>query len=355
MCFLTLKSSVEKKYCCEKYLTIYRQEYLERNGEGSIMIIRVNKAADEPYVIQRKALYQITTLSWKAKAILLYLLHLPANWEVRVSHLVKQATDGRDAVYSALKELKNAGYVVQKKSRASNGKFLNSEYIVYEKPQQADFENAIPDTEIPHAATPHTDMPDTENPKLYNNNNINNKYKKIITAAISKNGDLSQQPTGASVKLLCLDDRVIGKTLTPVQKEFISGISEAISKTLRDVNSSDLSKQIEQCLLDPTRYSNAGKDFLKKMNTIKKVIHNGNWLEPVIMKIKQKNRKKPEHHGKYEEINRLRSEVNHWEKLYQHATQLSNTSLVEQFGRLKQDCQDKLQDFISNCNLHSQE
>ncbi|NKQ22779.1 hypothetical protein HFD84_23740 [Brevibacillus laterosporus] len=58
--------------------------------------------------------------------------------------LIKHAKDGRDSVYSGLKELEHAGYLSRVRERDENGKFLSMEYRIYETPQT---EN--PDTDKP--------------------------------------------------------------------------------------------------------------------------------------------------------------------------------------------------------------
>ena len=81
-----------------------------------------------------KRIFSDTNLSWKAKGILGYFLSRPDNWTIIVADLIKQSTDGRDSVYSGLKELIKAGYIVREAIRES-GKILKWEYIVFEEPQ----------------------------------------------------------------------------------------------------------------------------------------------------------------------------------------------------------------------------
>jgi hypothetical protein len=73
-------------------------------------------------------------LSWKAKGLLGYLLSRPDNWRIIVADLVKQSTDGRDAVYTGLKELINARYIIRERKRLERGRYSSYEYIVLEEP-----------------------------------------------------------------------------------------------------------------------------------------------------------------------------------------------------------------------------
>ena len=97
-------------------------------------IFRINKNKDNPYVQLDKRIFENNALSWKAKGLLGYLLSKPDNWTVLVADIIKQSTDGRDAVYSGIKELRQAGYVHKEYIRDDKGRMLGCEYIVYELP-----------------------------------------------------------------------------------------------------------------------------------------------------------------------------------------------------------------------------
>lgn len=78
---------------------------------------------------------QDESLSWKARGLLSYLLSMPDDWTVQISHLKKQAPDGRDSVRSAIQELEKAGYIDRERDRQSDGTFGGWEYVVYERPR----------------------------------------------------------------------------------------------------------------------------------------------------------------------------------------------------------------------------
>ena len=73
------------------------------------MIIR-NRGRNRDCTVVAKKMLADPRLSWKAKGILSYLLGHSDDWEVRTEDLVNRSIDGRDAVYSALNELRKAGY-----------------------------------------------------------------------------------------------------------------------------------------------------------------------------------------------------------------------------------------------------
>ena len=99
-------------------------------------IIRVQKNKDNPYVMIDKRIFGACGLSWKAKGLLGYLLSRPDNWKIIVADLVKQSTDGRDSVYSGLKELVQAGYIIRERKRIDKGRYAAIEYIVLEEPHE---------------------------------------------------------------------------------------------------------------------------------------------------------------------------------------------------------------------------
>ena len=97
-------------------------------------IIRVQKNKNNPFVMIDKRILSNSTLSWKAKCILIYLLSKPDNWKIMITDLVKQSTDGRDSVQSGIKELIHARYIISERTRGEGGKYSAYEYIVLEEP-----------------------------------------------------------------------------------------------------------------------------------------------------------------------------------------------------------------------------
>lgn len=97
-------------------------------------IMRVVKNKDNPYVMLNKGFLNDYRMSWRSKGILAYLLSKPDDWVVMVCDLVDKSTEGRDAVYNAIRELLVCGYVVRTELRDSKGKIQKYEYTVYEQP-----------------------------------------------------------------------------------------------------------------------------------------------------------------------------------------------------------------------------
>lgn len=101
-------------------------------------IFRVEKSADNPFVMIDRRVIENPKLSWKAKGLLAYLLSRPDDWTVRFKDLVNRAPDGAHTVRAAMKELKAAGHV-QVTTERDGGKIIKWTYTVYEVPL-ADFQ-----------------------------------------------------------------------------------------------------------------------------------------------------------------------------------------------------------------------
>ena len=108
-------------------------------------LIRVKK--DQNFTTINNEFIFNNNLSLKAKGLLCHILALPNDWKLYVEEVEKWHKDGKRAIYSAFKELKENGYLEREQNR-SNGKIVGWDYIIYEKPytqklhiQNADVEN----------------------------------------------------------------------------------------------------------------------------------------------------------------------------------------------------------------------
>lgn len=111
------------------------------------------------------------TISLKARGLMVTIMGLPDNWDFTVQGIVSILKEGRDAVYSAISELKEAGYVTVEQSRDENGRLSESVYVFRETPYR----------EQPSAEVPYTEKPYTDNPTQLKKQSINktkNQRKK---------------------------------------------------------------------------------------------------------------------------------------------------------------------------------
>jgi hypothetical protein len=99
---------------------------------------------------------QDSRLSWKAKGLLTYLLSLPEDWDVYVTHLKTISTDGSDSTVSGMNELMEYKYVWRRpRCGADPGGW---EYYVYDEPNNEDpfRQGEFPTRENPESGKPAT-------------------------------------------------------------------------------------------------------------------------------------------------------------------------------------------------------
>lgn len=116
-------------------------------------------------------------LSFKAKGLLSYLLSLPSDWEVHISHLATASKDGHDSVASGMSELMDTCYVWRRpRCGAEPGGW---EYFVFDAPQ-----TESPFVESPTRENPTTEIPDSgksATTKNYNNEKRTKESKDTQT------------------------------------------------------------------------------------------------------------------------------------------------------------------------------
>ena len=98
-------------------------------------VIRVNKSRD--YTVMSNLHLREKSLSLKAKGLLSVMLSLPDDWDYSIKGLVAILKEDRTAVDSAMKELKQFGYVVVDKIMPNETKSGRIEYVynVFEQPK----------------------------------------------------------------------------------------------------------------------------------------------------------------------------------------------------------------------------
>jgi len=119
-----------------------------------------------------------TNLSLKAKGLLSVMLSLPEQWDYSTRGLAAICKEGVEAIGTGLKELERAGYIVRRQLRGANGRITDTEYTIYEQPQEQDFQEPVehpepdgsdaqaPDTAVPDTVSPYTENPDVEQPDM---------------------------------------------------------------------------------------------------------------------------------------------------------------------------------------------
>ena len=74
-------------------------------------------------------------LSFRARGLLAFALSLPADATLRSEDLATNATEGRDAVRNAMRELEAHGYLVRGRERIAGGRRFRAVSTIYERPE----------------------------------------------------------------------------------------------------------------------------------------------------------------------------------------------------------------------------
>lgn len=171
---------------------------------------------DRDFTVLSNEFLKDTRLSWKAKGIIAYVAMLPDDWVLNMRDLTNRATDGRDSLYSGIKELETFGYCSKTQNRNPDGTIAGYAYEICDQPVfvQPYTDNPVmdaPQPENPDTVFPDPVKPDTENPTLINTNS-NNK-----TDIPNTNHKVEPQNTFASI--FPNDDVLVGnsKENTPPQ------------------------------------------------------------------------------------------------------------------------------------------
>ena len=145
-------------------------------------VYRVERTRD--YTVMCNCHLKDTSLSLKAKGLLSMMLSLPDEWNYNTRGLAAICKEGVDAISTAIRELEKAGYIVRRQLRGSNGRITDTEYIIYERPQDqgptAPEPPEAPDLTSPYPENPYVVEPDMAEPRSETTAglNINTSSKK---------------------------------------------------------------------------------------------------------------------------------------------------------------------------------
>jgi hypothetical protein len=150
------------------------------------------------YAIDLRIIEEITTISWKAKGIWMYLISRPDGWRLNMADLIARSNDGEAAVRAGVKELISVGLVEVTKVRDEKGVFIGSDWIVSEEmpEQNASARTSNPQPSYPNVENPHVDNPNVENRTPY-------KVPVLKNTSIKKapSGSIPQTPLPKSEAL----------------------------------------------------------------------------------------------------------------------------------------------------------
>lgn len=117
-----------------------------------MQIIRAPRQ-ESGYTIIRNDVLRDPELTFRARGVLAYILSHSDNWRTDAESIARVSKEGRQAIQTALKELREAGYIEYRKSQDTNGRW-KTDTIVYDAPKatQAPQEPVKPSTDLTAAS-----------------------------------------------------------------------------------------------------------------------------------------------------------------------------------------------------------
>jgi len=263
-----------------------------------------------PYTMVSNQVVQNTNISFKAKGLLTYLLSFPDSWELSPYQIQKVFTLSEKVTENLIKELISAGYI----EKSLNNKTKKNQYIVHEMPinsincdqlrvnstlvpEKHDFQSMDNQSMVFQSTEKQSvDFQSVENQSTLikiNTKKEDFKEKRLNKKATAEilNTDLTnstRHPEKPAAAFLSSSisfkntDKLIGDSLTDNQIEKVRAMVASLGAT--DQEPVILVEQIVVTLLNPKSFSNAGTDFLKKLNTCKSMILKGLWTTPSMPK-----------------------------------------------------------------------
>jgi len=176
-------------------------------------IFRVEK--NKNYTVMSNHHLKNKDLTLKSKGLLSLILSLPEEWNYTTRGLAAICREGVDCIGATLRELEKAGYIERNMLRDERGRITDTEYVIYEFPQEKTDKNPNedkPGTPYPYTASPHTEnpymdgsdtdgadteRPGTEKPLQYKDTNISNTKKSNTKGSNTDLSNTHQSITGA--------------------------------------------------------------------------------------------------------------------------------------------------------------
>ena len=168
-------------------------------------VFRVEK--NKNYTVMSNHHLKDKSLTLKSKGLLSLILSLPEEWNYTTRGFASICKEGVDCIGASLRELENTGYIERNKLRDEKGRITDTEYVIYEfpqdsqsypqNPQETDPNTGKPDTPLPHTASPDTENPYMDEPHTENPAQLNTKIDKSLKKEITKGLNNHQSITPA--------------------------------------------------------------------------------------------------------------------------------------------------------------
>ncbi|MHB1527826.1 MAG: hypothetical protein ACYCXT_00080 [Acidiferrobacteraceae bacterium] len=119
-------------------------------------IVRAPRA-EKNYTEIRNSVARDSRLSYRARGVLLRLLSNADGYRMTGSDLAREGKEGRGSILSALKELREMGYLRLKKYQNARGYWTTDTYV-FDTPQHTGVQK--PDSGFPDVGSPDVGSPD---------------------------------------------------------------------------------------------------------------------------------------------------------------------------------------------------
>lgn len=221
-------------------------------------VIRVEK--NKNYTTMSNYHFKEKEMSLKAKGLLSLMLSLPDNWDYTIAGLVSICKENDTAIKSALKELKNFGYleIIKNKPTQENGGRIDYEYIIHEKPIQESKKQEIENQPL--------EILPLENQSQLNTNILNTKKENtynieynVEKEKISKNDTILKENTKCIIDYL---NESIGSnyrydtkgTINLIKARFKEGYKlddfyDVIDKKVKEWYNTEMQQYLRPCTL----------------------------------------------------------------------------------------------------------
>ena len=110
-------------------------------------VYRVERTRD--YTVMSNFHLRDANLTLKAKGLLSMMLSLPDQWNYSTRGLASICKEGVDSIGRTVRELEAAGYIIRRQLRGEKGRIIDTEYVIYEQPQNRDTPPETPNPGAP--------------------------------------------------------------------------------------------------------------------------------------------------------------------------------------------------------------
>lgn len=144
-------------------------------------VFRIEKNSD--FTIMPNYPFRDMRLSFKGRGLLGTMLTLRDDWDYTLAGLTKISPHGKSYVSTGLNELERLGYLERRQLRDEQGRFIDTEYVIYEVPRSIQPLEETPEPENPETALPPAEKPPQLNTR-YNQGLKNKRLNESITHSI---------------------------------------------------------------------------------------------------------------------------------------------------------------------------